>query len=104
MNFITIRELKAEGSQVTKRLADKGDLVVTNHGKPVAMMVPVGEAELEELSQEIKVMRARLAWGRISAAAAARGLTSMSMKAIDKEIAAARKERHAKAARAARRS
>ena len=41
MNFITIRELKAEGSQVTKRLADKGDLVVTNHGKPVAILSPV---------------------------------------------------------------
>ena len=103
MNFITIRELKAEGSQVSKRLKG-GDLVLTNHGKPVAMLVPVSEGELEEVSKEIKLVRARLAWTRMSLAAKTKGLDKTSMADINKEIKTMRSERQAREARAARRS
>lgn len=43
-------------AEVAERLKSKGDLVLTNHGKPVAMLVPVSECgEIQELRRPCTV-------------------------------------------------
>ncbi len=48
MKFTNVRELKAKTSSVL-RSVKKGDTVlVTTHGRPTAMLVPVSEDDLED--------------------------------------------------------
>ena len=48
MKFTNIRELKAKTSAVL-RTVERGDTVlVTTHGRPTAMLVPVSEDDIED--------------------------------------------------------
>lgn len=47
MKFVTIRELKINGSKVVRKLKEE-DAIVTFHGKPVAALLPVDEDTIEE--------------------------------------------------------
>jgi prevent-host-death family protein len=48
MKFTNVRELKAKTSAVLRRV-EKGDTVlVTTHGRPTAMLVPVSEDDIED--------------------------------------------------------
>ncbi len=48
MKFTNVRELKAKMSAVL-RTVEKGDTVlVTTHGRPTAMLVPISEDDIED--------------------------------------------------------
>ena len=48
MKFTNVRELKAKTSSVLRRV-QKGDTVlVTTHGRPTAMLVPISEDDIED--------------------------------------------------------
>jgi len=48
LKFTNVRELKAKTSAVLRRV-EKGDTVlVTTHGRPTAMLVPISEDDIED--------------------------------------------------------
>ncbi len=47
MKFVSIRELKINGSKVIGALG-REDAIVTKNGKPVAALVPIDEGSIEE--------------------------------------------------------
>ena len=47
VQFVNIRQLKNHVSQIIV-MARKGDVVVTSHGKPMAVLHTVGEENLED--------------------------------------------------------
>ena len=47
MKFVTIREMKINGSKLIEGLKGE-DAVITKHGKPVAVVVPIDEDSIEE--------------------------------------------------------
>ena len=47
MKFVTVRELKINGSDVLKRLQGE-DAIITKRGKPVAALLPLDEDSIEE--------------------------------------------------------
>jgi len=48
VKFTNVRELKAKTSSVLRRV-QKGDTVlVTTHGRPTAMLVPISEDDIED--------------------------------------------------------
>jgi prevent-host-death family protein len=47
MKFVTIRELKINGSKVIRDVEGE-DAIITKRGKPVAVLVPIDEDSLEE--------------------------------------------------------
>jgi prevent-host-death family protein len=50
---VGIRELRADLSRLVKRVSAGEELVVTDHGKPVARLVPMdGERKLDRLIRE----------------------------------------------------
>jgi prevent-host-death family protein len=50
--MVGIRELKAQLSEYLRRVKEGQTLVITDHGKPVGRIVPVGET-LEERMQRL---------------------------------------------------
>jgi antitoxin (DNA-binding transcriptional repressor) of toxin-antitoxin stability system len=79
---------------VWRRLREKRDLVITSSGRPIAVMVEVGEGEdVEATLTALRRVRAQAAISRMRRAAADRGLDRLTADEIDAEIVAARRER-----------
>ncbi len=48
MKFTNVRELKTKTSAVLKTVEKGNTVLVTTHGRPTAMLVPVSEDDLED--------------------------------------------------------
>ncbi|TLM72185.1 MAG: type II toxin-antitoxin system prevent-host-death family antitoxin [Actinobacteria bacterium] len=93
MRFVSVRDLRAKSAEILRELPDEGEVVVTSHGKPVALMIPVDEADLERTLDSWRRGRAMLAIVRTQLDSVARGTDKMTMEEIDALIAEVRRER-----------
>ena len=93
MRFVSVRELRNRTSQLWRDLEQERDLIVTSHGKPVAILSATDERSLERALADIRRSRARAALAEIHRDAARRGLDRLSTEQIDAEIEAARARR-----------
>jgi prevent-host-death family protein len=91
MDFVTVRDLRIRPADVWRRLREKRDLLITSSGRPIAVMVGVGEGEdVEATLTALRRVRAQAAICRMRRSAAAKGLNRMTPEEVDAEIAAAR--------------
>jgi len=93
MEFIAARDFRVRPGQVWKRLKKTGNLLVTSNGKPIAIMRNIEGHDIEEELKIEACARGRNIVSRMRAHALQKGLNSLSMEEIDKEIGATRKER-----------
>ena len=93
MDFVTVRELRAESAKVWERLEAGEEIVVTRNGKPFAVLVHTEPRELEATLRAVRAERFAANVRRMQREAVEKGLDEMSMEEIDAEIAAVRKER-----------
>ena len=96
MKFVSVRELRNRTSQLWRDLEQERDLIVTSHGKPVAILSATDERSLERALADIRRSRARAALAEIHRDAARRGLDRLPTEQIDAEIEAARARRRAR--------
>ena len=92
MEFIPVRDLRVQPSAVWDKLRQKGDLVLTSRGQPIAVLLSV-EHDLEHTLTAIRRVRAQMAVSEMRRVAQARGLDQLSEEEIEAEIQAARRER-----------
>ena len=92
MKFVSVREIRNHPGEVWASL-DEDDIVLTQHGKPVALMTRVGEDDLVEKVEVLRRARFAGALERIRAAAAATGANQLEDEDIDAIIADSRRER-----------
>ena len=95
MQFVTVRDFRSASRDVWDKLNCDGELVVTNNGKPTALLLDIGDDDLEELLMSIRQTKAIRAYNRLRTQAIERGLLNEGE--IDAEIRAARdayKEKH----------
>jgi antitoxin (DNA-binding transcriptional repressor) of toxin-antitoxin stability system len=93
MEFVAVRDFRIRPGLVWKRLKKSRNLVITSQGKPIAMLRNIEGRDIEE---ELKIeaqARAIAAVSQMRQVAAQKGLSTMAMEEIDREIAAARKAR-----------
>ncbi len=90
MNFATVRDFRTSTRSVWDKLNESGEIVVTNNGKPIALMLNIADGEYGELSQAIRQAKAMLSINRMRTVAADSGY--MSDEDIEAEIRAARQE------------
>ena len=93
MNYLAVKDLKAP-KLVRETLAEYGTALVTNNGKPMALLVDLQEGENPEaLSEAIRLARARLALSELRDASRRNGTDALTADQIDAEIRASRKRR-----------
>jgi len=93
MKLISTRDLKLKTADVWGQLEKEGELVVTSHGKPVAMLTSIPDGDFEPTLIAHRRARAQMAISSIRQGAQVRGLERMSMAEIEAEVKAARKAR-----------
>ena len=90
MDFLSVRELRASSRNIWRKLAQEGKMVITNNGKPTALLLDISNEDIEETLLTLQQVKAMRLFNRMRADAQERGF--LSEKEIEAEIQAARTE------------
>lgn len=90
MDYVTVRELRAESAKVWDRVEAGEEIVITRNGKPFALLLHTAPAEVESALRAYRAARLGTVLDRIQAHAVAQGLDEISDEAIAAEISAVR--------------
>ncbi|NOY74986.1 MAG: type II toxin-antitoxin system Phd/YefM family antitoxin [Kiritimatiellaeota bacterium] len=93
MRFIPVRDFRTRPAQIWKDLPGNEEMVITNNGKPIAMLAPVSESNLEETLNAFRKVKAMNAVQKMQAISFENNNATMTLSEINEEIAAERKNR-----------
>jgi prevent-host-death family protein len=93
MNFYTARDLRTIPKNIWGSLAEDKEVVITNNGRPTALMLSISETNFDEMVKAVRQARAMIAFNSMRGKAARQGF--LTAKEIENEIKACRKERRA---------
>lgn len=93
MKFITVRDIRTSPAQIWKQLPEEQEMVITNNGRPIALLTPITDQSLEQTLSAVRRARAMAAVQNMQKRARDIGLDQMADDEIDEEIRAARRER-----------
>ena len=90
IKFFEIRELCGNSATVWKELPEEREMVVTNNGRPVAILSAIGEADVEDCLRAIRQAKAVSAVSKLQSHSIEKGLDKLSDQEIEAEIAEVR--------------
>lgn len=90
MNFYTVRDLRTTPKSIWDDLSADGEAVITNNGKPTALLIDIADGSFEETVKAVRQAKAMIAFNSMRTKAAKGGY--MSEEEIEAEINAARRE------------
>ena len=90
MDFLSVRELKNSSANIWRKLSTEGKMVITNNGKPTALLLDISKDDLEETILTLRQVKAMRLFNSMRAEAQRRGFLSQAE--IEAEIKAARSE------------
>ena len=93
MKFITVRDIRTSPAQIWKQLPEEQEMVITNNGRPIALLTPITDQSLELTLSAVRRARATAAVQNMQKTARDTGVDRMTDDEIDEEIRAARRER-----------
>lgn len=86
MKFVTVRDFRTTPAAIWRDLKTEFELVITNNGKPIALITPLAEDNMEEMLRAVRKARADEALRSMRTAAIAANIDSLSIDEIDREI------------------
>ena len=92
MKFITVRDLRTSPARVWKDLSEEKEMIITNNGKPIALLTPISDTSLEETLASIRKARAINAVKNMQQVSIANKNDELSGEEIDAEIQKVRKK------------
>ena len=93
MKFLSVRDLKTKSSQIWKDLPSQKDMVITNNGRPIAILSSITENNLEQVLSAFRQARANEAVTSIQYESVRKGTDKITLEEIDTEIKSVRSMR-----------
>lgn len=93
MKAFTTDELRGKASEVRKVISREPEALLTESGEPIALLVPVDSATLDETASAIRQARAQLALRSIRERSRKSRRSEMTIAQIARVIASSRKAR-----------
>lgn len=93
MKFLSVRDLKTKSAQVWKDLPKQKEMIVTNNGRPIALLSSVDENNVEEVLTAFRYARAKNTLASIQFHSVETGTDQISLEEINSEIKAVRAKR-----------
>lgn len=90
MDFYTVRDMRTTPKTLWDSMNADGGVVITNNGKPTALMLDISDGSLDETLQAVRQAKAMIAFNTMRERAAMNGFLSDAE--IEAEIDAARSE------------
>lgn len=88
MNFYSVRDLRTDSKSMWAELSRGNEVVLTNNGKPSALMIDIPEGSFDEIVQAVRQAKAMIALNNMRRRAAREGY--MTDEEIESLIAEAR--------------
>ena len=92
MKFITVRDIRTSPAQIWKQLPDEQEMVITNNGKPIALLTPLSDENLEETVKAVRKARAINSVRAMQEISMKSGSSELSNDEIENEITEYRKK------------
>ena len=93
MKFISVRDLRSKSAQVWKQLPQEREMIITNNGRPIAIIAAISDSDLEESLSAFRQARAVEAVASLQRRSVEMGNDKITMDEIDAEIKAVRRKR-----------
>ena len=93
MKFLSVRDLRTKSAQVWRELPGEKEMVITNNGRPIAVITAVDEGTVEKSLAAWRQVRANQAIVSIQKESMIKGNDKITMEQIDSEIKEARQLR-----------
>ena len=93
MNFYTVRDLRTHPREVWDKLSETQEIIITNNGKPTALMIGIDDESLEDVLASVRQSMAMRAVNKLRIASVRSGRSEMTSEDIDEEIYKTRKEK-----------
>ena len=93
MNFYTVRDLRTHPREVWQKLSEVHEVIITNNGKPSALMIEIDDENLEDVLASVRQSMAMRAVNRLRLSSMRSGKAEMTIEEIDAEISKVRKEK-----------
>ena len=92
MRFVTIRDFRTSSANIWKSLPKEQELVITNNGKPVALLTPLSDRNLEETLSMIRRSKTISAVKMIQQESIKNGTDKITLEEINNEIKMSRQK------------
>jgi len=93
MKFLSVRDLRSKSAQVWQDLPLERELIITNNGRPIAILASINESNLEESLTAFRRARAIEAVASLQSRSAEQGTSAITLDEINDEIRAVRNNR-----------
>ena len=93
MKFLSVRDLKTRSSKVWQELPVQKEMVITNNGRPIALLSSINESNLEQVLTAFRQARASNAISLIQYGSIEKGTDEIPLNEINTEIRAVRSKR-----------
>jgi len=91
MKFVTVRDFRTSPSVIWKKLPFERELIITNNGKPIALLTPLSDETLEDTVSAVRKAKAINAIKRMQEISVSLGNDKMTLEEINTVIKNARK-------------
>ena len=92
MRFVTVRDLRSSSARIWKELSITKEMIITNNGKPVALLTPVSDRTIEPTLRAVRRALASSAIEKLRSDARGNRTAAISAEEIEAEIEATRAE------------
>lgn len=58
MKFVSVRDFRTSPAQIWKKLPEEQEMIITNNGKPIALLTPLNDSTLEETVSAVRKAKA----------------------------------------------
>ena len=92
MEFVTVRDFRTSPAVIWRKLPVEREMVITNNGKPIALLTPLTDETLEETISTFRQARAIQAVRKMQETSSSLGNNKMTLDEINAVIKEAREE------------
>lgn len=93
MKFLSVRDFRTSPARIWKELPQEQEMIITNNGKPIALLTPLTDTTLEETVEAIRKAKAINAIKLMQQKSLKLKNNEMALEDINAEITEARKNR-----------
>lgn len=93
MKFITVRDFRTSPGKIWKELPEEQEMIITNNGKPIALLTPLNDSNIEETVKAVRKAKAINSIKKMQEISLKKGTNRLSLLEIDEEINEYRKNR-----------
>jgi antitoxin (DNA-binding transcriptional repressor) of toxin-antitoxin stability system len=93
VKFVSVRDFRTSSASIWKRLPAEREMIVTNNGKPIALLTPLNDETLEDTVSAVRRAKAINAVKKMQEISVSLGNDKMTLEEINAIISDARKNK-----------